>query len=345
MTIVKKFWYIFLILLIVPIIIFGKDAFTAAQKGSMEKAYAVKQSSLQNILTLSATVDAKEKVQLTFAGGGKLSWVGVKEGDYVKKYQGIASLDSRSMVKQSQKILNNYDITRRTFDSTQQSLNNVAPKDTNASNNLTWDKEKSQYTLNNSVLDVEIARVAEENSYLSSPLDGTITKIDAKYPGMYISPAQGFEVINLDTMYLSAKADQTELSKIQEGMNVEVLFDADTSKKVNGYIQKIALKPKADESSTVYEIEVSFDRYTLGSMIKLGMTADVNLVTSTKENILTIPSTYIKNDNEKKEKYVLKKDKNAKQIRTVIKTGETQNGMVEVTSGLVEGDIVYDNAK
>ena len=63
------------------------------------ETFTVAKSTLKETLTISGQIDAEEKVTLTFPTGGKLYWVGVKEGDYVEKYQGIASLDQRDLEK------------------------------------------------------------------------------------------------------------------------------------------------------------------------------------------------------------------------------------------------------
>jgi len=68
--------------------------------------YTVKRETLQETLAVTGEIDAKEKVSLHFQAGGRLSWVGVKEGDTVKKYAGIAALDTRLLQKTRLKYLN-----------------------------------------------------------------------------------------------------------------------------------------------------------------------------------------------------------------------------------------------
>ena len=64
-----------------------------------EKSYLVKKQIIKEILSLSGNIDADEKITLRFQSSGMLTWVGVKEGDYVKKYQGVASLDQKELQK------------------------------------------------------------------------------------------------------------------------------------------------------------------------------------------------------------------------------------------------------
>ena len=57
-------------------------------------------------ISASGEVDASEKADLTFQGSGKLAWVGVKEGDVVKKYQAIAKLDTFLLNASYQQAIN-----------------------------------------------------------------------------------------------------------------------------------------------------------------------------------------------------------------------------------------------
>src|SRR3989338_4832989 len=81
---VKKRWI--WIVIIVLILIFVGFRIYSKPKAKKKTFYTVQNQTLQNILALSGFVDARSKAVLHFQTGGRLSWVGVKEGDMVKKY-------------------------------------------------------------------------------------------------------------------------------------------------------------------------------------------------------------------------------------------------------------------
>src|SRR3989344_6512971 len=97
LKIIKKRWYLILgLFLIVGFVYYQR--YTAQIKAKKEKStYTVKRQTLRDDLSLSGEIDAEEKTVLRFQTSGKLSWVGVKEGDQVKKYQTVASLDQREV--------------------------------------------------------------------------------------------------------------------------------------------------------------------------------------------------------------------------------------------------------
>ena len=59
-------------------------------------------------ITLSGSIDAKDKAEVRFQTSGRLVWIGVKVGDRVKKWQSLASLDRQELRKQLEISLNNY---------------------------------------------------------------------------------------------------------------------------------------------------------------------------------------------------------------------------------------------
>ena len=97
----KKF-----LIILLALSIFGYVAYTyykaniaiAATTAEKEAAYMVTKATLKNTLNLSGKIDASEKATLGFQTAGRLAWVGVKEGDYVKKGQGIRMRHTRMVM-------------------------------------------------------------------------------------------------------------------------------------------------------------------------------------------------------------------------------------------------------
>ena len=82
------------------------------------KTLTVKKEDLKDSLSFSGVIEAREKVTLKFQSSGRLTWVGVKEGDRVKKFQGIATLDRESLKKTMENYMNTYLKERNSFENT-----------------------------------------------------------------------------------------------------------------------------------------------------------------------------------------------------------------------------------
>lgn len=334
----KKKWVIALI--IIFLIVGGIAAYNAFVPKTYpeDKTYKVQRTDLEDFLALSGEVSAGEKASLQFQTGGFLTWVGVKEGDSVTANQGIASLDQRQLQAQFKKYLNNYEITRREFDQTKDDTEDMNEASSEIHDQLKRLAEQSQFSLNNSVIDVELQQLALQYSYLSTPIAGVVTRVDAPNAGVNIPMGAVFEVVNPSTLYFSATVDQTEVTKIQEGMTGEITLDAFPESPVNGTISQISFTPKQGETGTVYEAKVAILGGNTG-ILRLGMTGDVSFILGKKEDALVIPLRFIKPEGEKY--FVNKKEGNGTK-KVEVEIGDEYEGNIEVLKGLSENDIIYE---
>lgn len=331
----KKYWWLIAIILI--IIGFGANQLikTQTNKKKSSNIYTVKRQNVTDSLTLSGEVDAQQKANLRFAVSGKLVWVGIKEGDVVTKGQAIASLDAREVQKTLQKKLLDYQDTRWTFDQTKDDKQGQVITDS-----LKRILDKSQFDLTSSVLDVELQSLAVESATLISPISGIVTHIDSPEAGVNITPATAlFDIVNPETIYLSVNADQSEVIGLTPQMKADLSFDAYPDKTYQGTIQSIGFVPKTGETGTVYEVKVNVPKDDNNPLFRIGMTADATFVIQEKNNVIAIPLVFIKSENNKQ--YVTRKNGNTK-VKTYVVTGLESDNLVEITSGLSEGDIVYD---
>jgi len=315
----------------------------AYNKKKIEKA-EVKRGVLEEKLTISGTIDAEEKVTLRFQTLGRLAWVGVKEGDYVKKYQGIAALDVREVKKNLQKKLDDYLTERWNFEQKRDDYNVKTQSPLNAGHLTVAERriiEKAQYTLDKSVLDVEIQNLAVEYANLWTPIEGIVTKVGSPYAGINISlPTQAeFEIVNPNTVYFAALADQTEVTKLEKCKLGELTLDAYSEATLSGNIKDISFAPKAGETGTVYTVKFYFNDDNSSYKYRLGMGGDLTFVTERKEDVLYIPVKFVKTENGKK---YLKVKKNGKEEKVYVETGMEADNSIEITSGIAEGTVVYD---
>lgn len=334
----KKRWYFVVILLLIGVIIFSTNR---KQIKTEDDAYVIKKQNLKEVLTLSGEIDAEEKATLKFQTSGRLVWVGVKEGDYVKKYQTIASLDQRDIKNRLEKYLRVYSIQRSNFDQTKDDYWNKQ-YDLNEATRVKAQRilEQNQYNLESAVLDVEYQNLALENANLWTPIEGIVTHIDVPVAGVNITPAGAtFEVVNPKTLYFSSTIEQADVVKIKEGMVGKLSLDSFENFSDQVKVSYISFSPKQGETGTVYQVKLELTDKTKKMPLRLGMTGDVEFVVKEKNNVISLPSRFIKND--KKGAYVYIKENN-KKVKKYIVEGEEIDGKIEVVDGLNEGDIVVN---
>jgi len=312
---------------------------TAATPAEKEAAYSVTKTTLKNTLNLSGKIDATEKATLGFQTGGRLAWVGVKEGDYVKKGQGIASLDQRELQKNLEKQLNTFLITRWDFDQTKVDNKDAAYKDGEVGDRLKRLIDKAQFGLNNSILNVELQSLSKEYSYLASPISGIVTKVTSPYAGVNIGVTSTFEVVNPDTIYFSASADQTEVPKLYVGQDATLLMDAYPEETIRATVTSLSFIPKTGETGTIYEAKLKFASENPAHKYRLGMTGDAEFVTKEFSARLAIPLQYVKTEAKKKYVTILVQ---GKKVKTEVTIGEEADTLVEIKSGLKDGDMIIE---
>src|SRR3990167_6975077 len=161
-SLIKKRWYLVAGVLILIAAGFYFKSVNDTRAKANKTIFTIKKQTVKDEISLSGQIEAEEHVTLRFQSSGRLSWVGAKEGDYVKKFQTIASLDQREVQQNLKKYLNTYMDSRLDYD---QELEDANIKYTGG---LTGDArraalrvlDQAQFDLNNSVIDVELKKLA-----------------------------------------------------------------------------------------------------------------------------------------------------------------------------------------
>ena len=307
---------------------------------------SVKRESLVDSISASGEVEAQNSVVLNFSTPSKITWVGVKKGDEIKKWQTLASLDQRQLEKNLKKRLLAYMTNRWNFEQTQEDyeiegrqLNEVTLTD--AEKRIL---EKTQFSLDSSVLDVEVAELSKKEAYLYSPIAGTITAIEGIKTGTNLTALTAgssyIKIVDLNSLHFVASIDETDYNKIFIGQKVEILLDAFPDETFIGHVSFISKEGKKMLSGGVtIPIEITFDE--MPTDLALGLSGDAEFVVSEKENSLIIPKEFLKSLNGKDVVYVLEDNK---PIAKEVEIGLNTISKVEIINGLNEGqEIVLTN--
>ena len=337
---IKKYWWIILIGFLIGGFL-TYNSIQAKDKAIKQKSYTIKKSDLVDSLAISGQIDASEKADLKFQTSGLLTWVGVKEGDYVKKFQVVASLDQKSLKNQMSQLLNTYMTNRWTFEQAQQDNKDWQ---TNGMTDAARDTikrtlEKNQFSLNNAVLDVEAEALTMRFANLWTPIEGLVTSVDTPQAGVNVTPtSSNISIINPKSVYFSATADQTEVTKFSVGQRGELVLDAFPDQKMEVVVSSIGFVPKTGETGTVYEIKMVLPADNVDYKFRMGMTGDTNFVFKEYKNILSVPETFISESDGKKYVSVMN-DKTLKKVE--VTTGVTIDGNTEILSGVSENEVIY----
>ena len=203
MKFLRRFWWLIAILILGGVFI-GWRTNSVKAKSQQTKEYIVGRQTLVDEITLSGDIEAEQKASLKFQTSGLLAWVGVKEGDVVKKWQAIASLDKRELQNSLNQYLNTYTKERWDFEQAESDNKDWQTRGMSdlAREEVKRSLQKNQFDLNNSVLAVESRSIALKYATLVTPIEGIVTKVDSPLAGANITPASAeFVVMNPDSLY------------------------------------------------------------------------------------------------------------------------------------------------
>lgn len=279
----KRRWKIILILIIL-ILASVFWLFSRQAKNGEELTFEKPQiEDLTKTLEFSGVVDAKEKVRLRFLAGGKVTYLGAHEGEQVKKWQTIATIDTRTLKKQLEKDLNNYMKERWDWEQTQDDIEDRwIPKSEER------EVDKEQWDLTNTVLDVEIRDIALSNNSVTAPFDGVLTQSPVEVTGVPLLSTDYFEIVNPNTLVFKATIDEADIREIVEGQAASLELDAYPDEFFDSYVDYISYTSNETSSGTVFVVEFPFPNQSLDTF-RIGMNGDITITIDTREAVMTIP--------------------------------------------------------
>ncbi len=330
---VQKRWKLISVILLVLLGI-GFWRYQNSQAAESDLIYQKAQvRDLEKTLEVSGVIDAKEKANLRFAAGGKVTYLGAQEGDQVKKWQTIATIDQATLKKQLEQDLNNYLKERWDFEGLQDDYDyQLEPLETRR----TLDQE--QWNLENQVLNVEIRDIAINNTVLAAPFAGVLVSSPVDTTGVTLLATDIFELVNPKTLVFKAAVDEADIALINKGQTGKIYLDAYSNQAIEANIDYIAYKSQQTSTGTVFTVELPLTGEDLLGKYRLGMNGEVEILVERKEDVLTVPfiATRFRDD----QYYVEVKGPQGEPVERPIEIGLETEDYVEVLSGLSPDDEV-----
>ena len=148
---------------------------------------------------------------------------------------------------------------------------------------------------------VEDAQISFDDTDVRAPSRGVIIQKNVEV-GTVIQSAMSnvgggavlFQMANLDTVQVRAMVDETDIGKIQAGMDVTITVEAYPNRPFQGKVLKI--EPMAVVSQNVTMFPVLARIANQNNMLKPGMGADVEVHIGEQRNVLAVPNAALRTD-------------------------------------------------
>jgi HlyD family secretion protein len=184
------------------------------------------------------------------------------------------------------------------------------------------------------------ARIALEDAQdnlakatLLAPFDGVVTEV-------YVAVgewASGLAVDLMDSNSLEVVLDVDEIviGSLAVGQQAVATLETWPDEELTGEIVSIAPKSKSGGEIVNYQVHLKVDAGKLP--VRSGMTANADLVTASRENVLLVPNRAITADRQAGKYYVNLVEGDAV-VKTEVTIGLRDDSYTEITDGLEEGD-------
>ena len=185
---------------------------------------------------------------------------------------------------------------------------------------------------------VAAAQSGLQKTMIVAPFSGTISDVTITEGETVTSGKTVVSMLAIDAFEIEAKVPEIDIVKVKTGAEVEVTLDA-YGKAIIFPAKITRVNPTAtiEGSVPMYKVIVTF----LGKdvRIKSGMTANVHIVTANKSQALAIEARFVEVVDEAHGLVTVRKD-NVDTKRTLNLGIRGQDGLIEVISGLVPGDLL-----
>lgn len=199
--------------------------------------------------------------------------------------------------------------------------------------------KKANNSIKQAQLKLETANKNLEDYILTAPFDWVVRKIDYMVWDNLTTDTDKYVYIeNPNLLEITVMLDQIDIVWVKLWMQATVTFDAYSTTPVNAVISSIDTTPTSTSWVVSYEVKIVLDDDSFTEKVLSWFSADVEIITESKEDILLLKTSAI---TEKDWKYYVNLIKDWKQVETEVEIGIASDWMTEIISWISEWDEVW----
>lgn len=316
-------------------------------------ASLVSPSQANAVLNASGYVVAQIKASVASKGTGRLVYLGVEEGDHVRKGQIIARLEDDDVAAALARAQADLDVARADFEDARRTLDRVqALYAEELVSKAELDAADARYrrveaSIQSAEAGLRAAEVAVENTRIRAPFDGTVLTKNADI-GEILAPfaaggnSRGTVVTMADMSSLQVEADVSEsnITRVAVDQPCEITLDAYPDIRYRGIVHKIV--PTADRTKATVLTKVRF--VERDERVLPEMSAKVAFLSQSQQPSadasrprLMIPASAVVRRSERDVVLLVRQNR----IEEVpVRTGDQFANRTEIIEGLAQGDQV-----
>jgi len=275
------------------------------QANPMYEAVPVERRTLVVSASASGAIEPVLTVDVKSKASGEIIGMNVQTGDDVKADQLLASIDPRIPRNNLAQAQANLEVAQAQLANANAQL---ARSDTllkaQAITQTEYDAAKLGYANANAAVvrarsDLENARDRMNDTKLRAPLAGTIIAKNVELGTVISSPTTDvgggtvlFKMANLDTVQIRALVDETDIGKVQPGLQTTITVDAYPNRPFEGLVLKVEPQATVQQNVTMFNVLVRIPNPN--HLLKPGMNTEVEIHVGRRENALAIPNAALR---------------------------------------------------
>lgn len=202
---------------------------------------------------------------------------------------------------------------------------------------------QSGANLESAAMNLELAQQGLDDTKIYAPMDGVITARNVQ-TGQIISSGISnvgggtalMVISDLSRIYVTASVDESDIAGVAPGQRVRITADAFPDERFMGEVERVARQ--GVNTSNVVTFEVKIEVLSPNKELLMpGMTADAEIIVQMKRDALLIPASAITRDKQGR-RVVTIAAAGGKTEERPVETGIESGLMIEITSGLQEGE-------
>ncbi len=169
-------------------------------------------------------------------------------------------------------------------------------KDTLDSAYSAWQEDVAQVALDRASIQQQTANVAAAEVNLNytnivSPVDGTVVSrnvdVGQTVAASFQTPTLFLIAKDLTKMQVDSNVSESDIGYVKEGQKSTFRVDAFPDRDFEGVVAQVRQAPITVQNVVTYDVVVSVENPEL--LLKPGMTANVNVITAQKANVVRVP--------------------------------------------------------
>ena len=294
--------------------------------------------------TTTSTIRSETEVTLSAQRTGRVVALPVREGDIVKAGSLICRLDLTEESVQSESVLAQSRVTYDDADKNLKRIEGLFEKGMVAQQDL--DTARKAYEVAKSQYEAAKADsgVKRDYSIILAPFSGVIAKKYTEVGELLLPGKQIVQIVNPDRIYVLATIDEVDVGRLKLGQPVTITVDAYPGEKFRGVVGRISPIVSGGKLETrTADVWIYFNQKD--ARMKPGMSADIEILITTLENVISVPSQCVVERDSRKQVFIaegksLKPGAAAIARLRPVEVGETNWSFTEITKGLVVGEFV-----